>query len=373
MSARTLLGTLLGASAIIVASALPAWAISIDPDSSSGTNGRVESSVLIGTDVYIGGQFTAVDGKTYTRLAAIDASTGMLDPSFSVPVNGEVRSMTAAGTTLYIAGSFTTVGSLDRTDLAAIDTTTSKVLPFSATPSAMVESIDVMGGVAYFGGKFTSVNGVSTPHIAAVDAATGSLITTFNPKASGLVWVVTDDGTNLYVGGRFLTIGGVARNYVAELDPAGNVLPWDAGLNTDSQVMAINFDPGHVYLGTGGHLPAGNSVYSIDSSTGAQLWQVQTDGNIQALDVTDETVYVGGHFANLVSCNSGGMCRTTLPRKKALAIEPNTGSVLDWNPRFNSNLGVWDFADTGDNLYAFGDFTTVNGVSHPHIARFSLP
>jgi hypothetical protein len=25
------------------------------------------------------------------------------------------------------------------------------------------------------------------------------------------------------------------------------------------------------------------------------------------------------------------------------------------------------------NLYAFGDFTTVNGKSHPHIARFTSP
>ncbi len=372
MSVRALLSSLFAASAIVIASALPALAISTSPDSSSGTNGRVEAAALIGPDLYIGGQFTAVDGNPYTRLAALDSSTGILDPSFSVPVDGEVRSMTASGTTLYIAGNFTTVGSVDRTDVAAIDTTTGEVLPFAANPSGMVESIDVMGGVAYLGGKFTSVNGVSRPHIAALDADTGSLITTFNPKATGLVWVVKDDGTNLYVGGRFLKIGGVARNYVAALDPAGNVLAWDPGLNTDSQVMAIAFDPGHVYLGTGGHLPAGNSVYSIDASTGDQLWQVQTDGNIQALDVTDDTVYVGGHFNNLESCNPG-VCSMTVPRKKALAIDPSTGSVLGWNPRFNSNLGVWDFADTGGNLYAFGDFTTVNSVTHPHIARFSLP
>ncbi|MGI8888569.1 MAG: hypothetical protein ACR2GB_06305 [Nocardioidaceae bacterium] len=41
-------------------------------------------------------------------------------------------------------------------------------------------------------------------------------------------------------------------------------------------------------------------------------------------------------------------------------------------PKFNSALGVFDFTAASGNLYALGDFTTVNGDSHPHIARFVL-
>jgi hypothetical protein len=298
----------------------------------------------------------------------------VLDPSFSVDVNGEVTSLAADGTTLYIAGTFTSVGGQPRTNVAAIDTTSDTVLPFSPTPSATVFSVDAANGVVYLGGKFTTVNGVTRRNVAAVDAATGQVVQSFNPKASAAVYVVKVGNGGVYVGGSFQTIGGVPRNYVALVDPAtGAVQPWNAGLGYDSQVFDLVLDGGQVYLGAGGHLPAGNSVYSIDATTGAHNWQVQTDGNVQTVEVVNGTVYAGGHFNYLKPCDSSGVCTATVARKKALAVDPATGTVLGWAPKFNSKLGIWDFTAAGGNLYALGDFTTVNGQSHPHIARFSAP
>jgi outer membrane protein assembly factor BamB len=281
-----------------------------------------------------------------------------------------------SGNTLYIAGNFTTVGTASRTNVAAIDIPTGTVLPFAATPSARVASVDVAGGVVYIGGTFTKVNGTRMPYLAGLDATSGALISTFSPKPSAQVLVVKATSTSLYVGGNFQTIAGVARNYVAQLDFSGNVLPWDAGLGFDSRVFNIAFDPTDataVYLAAGGHLPNGNSVYRIDAATGAHIFQVQVDGDVHGLVVTNGTVYAGGHFNFLKPCDSSGVCTPGAKRRKAIAISALTGQVLDWAPNFNSSLGIFNMNVADGNLYAFGDFTTVNGKSHPHIARFTSP
>jgi hypothetical protein len=375
MSVKSKLAAVLVGGTLLVAAAPPAGAISVSPDTSSVTNGRVESSVQAGSDLYIGGAFTTVDGAAHTGLAALNAASGILDASFNVSVNGEVASMAVSGNTLYIAGSFTTVGTVSRTNVAAIDLTTDSVLPFAATPSASVASIDVANGVAYIGGVFTAVNGTARPYLAALDATTGALISAFDPNPSAQVNVVKATGSSLYVGGNFQTIAGAARNYVAQLDLTGHALPWDASLGFDSRVINIAFDPidpTAVYLTAGGHLPNGNSVYRIDAVTGLHLWQVQVDGDVHAIVVSDGTVYAGGHFDFLESCDSSGVCAAGAKRKKAVAINELTGQVLDWAPVFNSIQGIFNMNVAGGNFYAFGDFTTVNGTSHPHIARFTI-
>jgi hypothetical protein len=359
--------------ATLVAGAGPASAITRNPATSSTADGRVENAVAIVGDLYIGGLFTSVDGKTHTHLAALDAGTGVLDPNFSVDVNGEVTSLAASGTTLYIAGSFTSVAGTPRTNVAAIDTTTGTVLSFSATPSSIVMSIDVVNGAVYLGGKFLKVNGTSRPYLAAVDATTGELLA-FNPKPSAAVYVVKATGDGLYVGGSFQTIGGVARNYVARLDTSGTgtVQSWDAALPFDSQVFDLTLDSGNVYLATGGHSPGGNSAYAVTAASGGFVWQIQLDGNVQSVEVANGYVYVGGHFNYLKPCDSSGTCTLSSARKKALSVVATTGALTSWTPKFNSALGIWDFTAAGGNLFALGDFTTVNGTSQAHIARFVL-
>lgn len=372
MSVRERTAAFFVAGVLVVSQAsIASAAVSVDPGSSSGADGRVQNAVQIGGDLYVGGLFTSVDGQTETRLAALNASTGVLDPGFNVAVNGEVTSLAASGTTLYLAGNFTMVGSVARTNLASIDTITGEVLGFNVNPSAVVQSVDVQDGVVYFGGNFSMVNGASQRYLAAVDATTGALIPSFNPKLSARVYVVKATSSGIYVGGRFQTIAGVARNYVALLTSAGTAQTWDAGLGFDSQVLDLIVDSGHVYLGTGGHLPAGNSAYSIDATTGERQWQVQTDGNIQAVEAADGTVYVGGHFNYLKPC-SADVCVASQVRQKALAVEAMSGAILPWSPKINSSLGVWDLTAANGNLYALGDFTVINRATHLRIARFTL-
>jgi hypothetical protein len=124
-----------------------------------------------------------------------------------------------------------------------------------------------------------------------------------------------------------------------------------------------------VFLAVAGGLPAGNSLYKT-TSTGAEVWQVATDGNLQAVAVVNGTVYAGGHFGSICGSTTSGCGNTTVAKKAFVADAGSaTPNARAW-AKFNSALGVWDLTPAGTNLYALGVFTTVNGKSAPRIARF---
>lgn len=64
---RTVLAGWVGA-VLAPATAAPAFAITRNPAPSSSTDGRVEASVEIGSDLYVGGRFSTVDGTPRTNL-----------------------------------------------------------------------------------------------------------------------------------------------------------------------------------------------------------------------------------------------------------------------------------------------------------------
>src|SRR5262245_31819953 len=75
---------------------------------------------------YVGGSFSQVSSyngsSTVARgnLAAFDLKTGNLVSTFRADTNGRVRALAVSGSTLYIGGEFTTVNGVARTRLAAV-------------------------------------------------------------------------------------------------------------------------------------------------------------------------------------------------------------------------------------------------------------
>jgi outer membrane protein assembly factor BamB len=67
-----------------------------------------------GSRVYVGGDFTTVDGQARGHIAAFDTATGALDPNFKPNVGAEVRAITANNTTVYVGGNFLSTGLLRR-------------------------------------------------------------------------------------------------------------------------------------------------------------------------------------------------------------------------------------------------------------------
>ena len=118
--------------------ASPALALSETPDDTYMTNGKVYATALSGDGkvLYIGGEFTEVRqrsgvGRKVSNLAAINVKTGAAISTWRPKVSGKdavVRSLAVKDGKVFIGGNFTAVEGEPRQNLAAVGTYTKAVV-----------------------------------------------------------------------------------------------------------------------------------------------------------------------------------------------------------------------------------------------------
>jgi hypothetical protein len=197
----------------------------------------VDTLAIEGPAVYVGGLFDTVNGGTALRhnLAAFDLTVGTAT-SWAPSTNDEVRVLVPSGSNIFIGGDFTTVDGTARDRAASVNATTGGLTTFNPNISDTVYSISIAGPTAYLGGAFHgagSVNGSLTrDYAAAADTATGAA-TAWNPDTSQLVNSVSVAGPSVFLGGFFYGPGAIngsqPRNDVAQVDAdQGHLTPWYA-------------------------------------------------------------------------------------------------------------------------------------------------
>jgi dipeptidyl aminopeptidase/acylaminoacyl peptidase len=329
--------------------------------------------------VYLGGNFTHVNGVARNHLAAVDAATGQLT-AWNPNANEDVRSLAISpdGTRIYAGGQFTSVGGLYRGRLAAIGAASGAVdTTWTPRTDAAVRAIAVRGAKVYIGGKFAAVNGQPRARLALVDAGTGSLDPSWASSAND--WVRTlgfsADGTRLYAGGQFTSVNGTSRPYLASLNPTTGVPDgaWSQPTAPNGPVFDLQESAGRLYAAEGG---PGGALTSYDPATGKRVWRKGADGDVQALTVLGGKVYAGGHFVKFAGYD----------RQKFAAVNATTGATgQGWAPSASgadcSSVWTpdpcidWVWALEADPstglLYAGGDFRQVSGAAHAGFAQFS--
>jgi hypothetical protein len=356
------------------ASAIP----SSTPDATWGTNARVSAIVQSGNVVYLGGSFTEVRENggggpgvlPRTYLAAFDATTGAPIAGWAPSLNGEVRALALSpdGRRLYAGGAFTKVDGATRYRTAAIDIATGKLDTTWKSPAAnsTVTAVAATGTRVYIGGQFTTVGGQTRSRLAALSATTGALDSTWRPVANALVRTLafSANGTRLLAGGDFTTVAGQARRNVAALDPMTGAVFADWHPDPGYPILALAVTDATVYGAGGG---SGNTLAAWNATTGAREWSRHADGDFQALAVSGDMVYAGGHFNYF----EGELHR------KLVAVDGRTGSLRrDWNPILPATSptwgGVWGMSAWGGTRLAVGgDFDSVNGARQEHYAQFT--
>ena len=119
--------------------ASPALALSETPDNTYMTNGKVYATALSGDGkiLYIGGEFTEVEQKSGTiaqavsNVAAINVKTGAAIRTWRPKVSGDdavVRSLAVKNGQVFIGGNFTAVEGEPRKNLAAVGANTKSVV-----------------------------------------------------------------------------------------------------------------------------------------------------------------------------------------------------------------------------------------------------
>ncbi len=202
--------------------AATAWA----PTLTDAASPRVTALAMRGTDVYVGGQFTAVDATTRNNAAALD-STGTLtswDPNATYVSTPSVRALafTEDGNTVIMGGQFNAVGGQTRNGLAAVDAASGALTSWDPKGAATgsVDAISVTGQTVTFGGGFVNLGSPFHHYVASADATTGAL-NAWDPKSNNNVQALLSSGGVLHIGGRFTSFNSnsIVKGYGAIPDP----------------------------------------------------------------------------------------------------------------------------------------------------------
>ncbi|SDT39142.1 Concanavalin A-like lectin/glucanases superfamily protein [Friedmanniella luteola] len=321
-----------------------------------------------GRTVYIGGDFTTVDGQARNRLAAFDVATGVLK-SWNPGANNKVYALAVTESAVYAGGWLTAAGGAARSSVAALNLTTGAALPFApavaGTENAGVRAITVSPDrtKVMLGGQFETVNGAGSPGgygLAIVDAATGKTSSPLaanavirNARNAAGILSLTSSGSSVYGTGFHYAVGGPTDgNFEGAFK-----ISWSGALEWLEDCHGDSYS---VFAGQGAVYVAGHPHYC---------------GNIGGFEQTDPISY---HRALAFTPDARGTVGKEPYNYYNFAGQPKP-QWLNWFPDLNSGQytkqyqGPWHVAGNNDYVVFGGEFTTVNNKLQQGLARFARP
>lgn len=391
----------------------------IDALPTAQIDGVAWQQLIVGTTVYVAGRFAkarpagsapGVDTVTRNNLLAYDLTTGALRTAFVPDLNAQALSLAASpdGSRIYVGGDFTKVNGVSRSRIAALDPTTGALLStFNTRADGTVAAIAATATTVYLGGSFNAVGTVSRSRLAAVRASDGALLSWAPVAGTGSVKAMrlSPSADKLVVAGSFVTMNGSDRpGYgLAALDPqTGASLPWavnnvvrDAG--TQSAILSLGGDDTYVY-GTGYVYGAGGNLegaFAARWSDGAVRWVEDCHGDSYGVYAGPTAIYVAGHPHYCL--NLGGYPEMAAgTAKRALAFSraatgtltadtrgypsftgqpsptlQNFFPLLDQGSVSGQSQAAWAVAGSGDYVAYAGEFRNVNGAPQQGLVRFA--
>lgn len=384
----------------------PSWAAG-----PAGVFEVVESLALAGTQLYVGGYFTAIGGQSLTHVARVSVSgAGNADPLWNPAPDFYVYTISVNGSEVFLGGTFLEVGGARHWGFARVDTSGTvdatapdmeadgavyalavapdgglivgglfgkaeqverhnllRLNPNGSLDTAWSVSFDqyvralavAPSGVIYASGPFTHVNGQAQEWIVKISPG-GSVDPVWDPAPDVYPNALAVDATGVYLGGTFTSVDGAARMGLARVALAGtgNVdEAWDPmAMTGQGFVSALLLDGlGNLYSG-------GARVMRIATSSGAVVWSQGLAGLAYALVLDDAGgLYAGGAFTSIASTARGNLAR----------LSASTGAVDPaWAPATDDS--VLDLAfDGSDSVYAGGVFGVVDGQARAHLAKIA--
>ena len=382
--------------------------------------GVVWAQLIVGNTVYVGGSFStarpagaAPGQQTVSRsnFLAYNLTTGELLNNFAPTFNAQVRSLAVSPDqqTLYVGGQFTQVNGVNRYRIVAFNLATGAVRTnFAVTLNSSVYGISVTDNLVYLAGLFTSVNGATRNGATAVSAATGAVQPFAVTPAGGTIrqLVVSPDGSKVILGGSFTSMNGSSNpGYgMAMVNAAtGSMLPLPLNAllrngGTRSSIMSLIPGPGGFY-GTGYSLSRveGNVEGAFRADwDGNMVWVQDCHGDSYSIALSGEEAYLAGHphYCGGVEGGFPEVSPRTWHRALAftqavtgpLGIDPHSyynyggqpgPSQLDWYPDMNAGTytgqeqGPWHVAANDDYVVFGGEFTLVNNAGQQGLVRFA--
>jgi hypothetical protein len=371
-----------------VALALP----SESPDQTPMVNGTVRAIEHVGTNIWLGGNFSQVKSRDGTvianvsNLAVFDSQTNQyknIAPKLG-GTDSEVWDMSIYGQNVLIAGKFSGPSSTQK-NLLLVDGNTGKVIQWYNAPSLKSALAAPNVGRVYGGGvSLTAFELGGTKLWTAYKTTVNTTLYPDAPTPGYRDLELDADGQTIWAACACDTVDGKAAKALVKLRTDGMPVTssWLAEADPASWGMSVAQANGALYLGAGGS----DYLAKYDNgptATGSRSWVRDTSGSVQVVEVMNGQLVIGGHFWEVAdqlndSCGHGrstdtldlnGECQT----RKGIAaysfegvLEPN------WDPMYAGKYSlVWALHVEGTRLHTGGEFLTVNGVTQNYYARFS--
>ncbi|TFB51754.1 hypothetical protein [Cryobacterium tagatosivorans] len=383
-------------------------------------NGVVWTQLIVGTTVYVGGEFTkarpagsapGANEVTRNNMLAYNLTTGAMT-SFNPNMNAAVRGLVASadGTRVYAGGSFTSVGGVSRYRLAAFSTATGGLVStWAPVVNAAVKAVGISGGTVFAGGTFTVANGQSRPRIASFATSNGAVQGWKGNPSGGSVnaLTVSPDGTKVVIGGSFTSYnGGTNPGYGMAATSAGTgaSLAWkvnglirNAGAN--GAILSLTSSSSGVF-GTGYDFGSGamfEGTFRASWTDGTLVWIEDCHGDTYSAVPVNDVVYTTAHAHYCGNIGGFGetsprsyhrtltftMAATGVVAKNAVGNYYNFAgqprpTLLAWYPEINTGTytgqgqGPWNIAANSQYVLYGGEFTYVNNKRQQGLVRFAV-
>ena len=270
--------------------------------------------------------FTQVNGQTLAGWPpATPPPAGLL--GWNPSANGVVRALKVSppGPGCTWAGDFTAVGGASRAG-GRLSPTSGGAFGWSPYVNDSVKAVTTSnsGATVYVGGDFDSAEGAGRRRLAAFNATSGNISTTFKPSVSNgtgsyapvLSMDVSPDSQTLYFSGDFALVNGTSRRNAAAVSTGiATLRAWSPASTAD---IAVSASGNTVFVGgrsSGGYVQAYGPT-----AGGTPVWNVATNGDVEALAISSSISPLGGHFTAV----GGSAAATWPPSASGGGLSPGT-------------------------------------------------
>lgn len=350
-----------------------------------GFNGPVKAMMLLGNELYVGGEFTSVGGVPLKKFCILNIQGGTnegsiaetngsivgipnLYDSYSLSSfnafgdTGSINAMAAYGDLIIFGGSYQSlknnVGALNRSlgrGLTLWDKAKGYVFPFYV--NGVVNTLKVQGNYLYVGGNFDYINYGSQ----SASAISGARIYT-----NGLARIT-------------LNLVQTAPNKSISVQWCNNILN---SFERNATINAFEIKPlGAMYIGgkfvarRGASLAGMNLAILNSSGTTSRTWLPVVDGEVNALAINGNYLYVGGNFQSFATVSQyESNPRQTAEYNNVIGFEINSdplNPIIEpkWKPKVEGAVNGFCFHETGlsQYVYCYGNFTKINDVDVQYI------
>lgn len=337
--------------------------------SGGGVNGvsyRVNTMIVRGNYVYVGGEFTALgDGTPANRIARWNSSSGWA--ALGIGLGGTVNAIAVAENgDVYAAGSFSTLG-----DGAAANKIAkwNSATGWSALGSGLggnVSAVAINGSEVFVGGSFTTAGGLPANYIAKWD---GNSWSSLGAGLGSSVYALAVSGADLYAGGYFTSLGdGTPANRIARWNSTTGWSALGSGLGSSVVTLAINGTDLYAggYFSTLGDGTPAKYIAKWNGSSWSAISNVGINGNIQAMAISGTDLYVGGYFNSL----SDGTIANNIAKWTGTAWQSiNEGE----SKGTNSTVMTLAVNPAENKMYVGGYFLSAGGKGVYYTASFTDP